>query len=77
MKYTASAIQAHRDLLAQLRAQRKFRDYTRKVANISAWRPNPLLSRSVGEVLEQRAAVVAPRRFAEMPVQPSAFGVLA
>ena len=74
MNDTASAIQAHRDLLAQLRAQRKFRDFTRKVANIAAWRPNPLLS--VGEVLEQRAAVVAPRRFAEMPVQPSAWGVL-
>lgn len=74
MNDTTAAIQAHRDLLAQLRAQRKFRDYTRKVVNISAWRPSPLLS--VGEVLEQRAAVVAPRRFAEMPVQPSAFGVL-
>ena len=76
MNDTASAIQAHRDLLAQLRAQRKFRDFTRTVANIAAWRPNPLLSRSVGEVLEQRAAVVASRRFAEMPVQPSAWGVL-
>ena len=74
MNDTASAIQANRDLLAQLREQRKFRDFTRTVANIAAWRPNPLLS--VGEVLEQRAAVVAPRRFAEMPVQPSAFGVL-
>ena len=54
MNDATAAIQAHRELLTQLRAQRKFRDYTRKVANIAAWRPNPLLS--VGDVLEQRAS---------------------
>ena len=37
-------IAAHRERLAMLRAQRPYRDFSRKVVNLSAWKPSVLLT---------------------------------
>ena len=63
-------IEAHRAMLKQLRAQRQFRDYSRKVINLSAVRPNPLLGRSSDPdpFLTERALKAEPRRFTGEPI---------
>ena len=40
-----AAIDAHKDRIAVLRAQRPFRDFARKVPNLAAFRANPLLQK--------------------------------
>ncbi len=41
-----AAIAAHRAKIAELRSQRPFRDFGRKVVSLAAYRANPLLQKS-------------------------------
>ena len=60
-----SEIAAHRERLAMLRAQRPYRDFSRKVVNLSAWKPSVLLAPadSTLNLLARAQARHADRRF--------------